>query len=343
MTKTLEETTEEAINIGSLFAEAGKFNGLNHMLHSSNGLIKRNREGAVEVKISDYRDAKKKVPGFIAQVYNLEMMFPPSISFMGGLLEGKKLELISDLEGENSFTKIATVEYTKNETSARICSKILGYVPEKLTFLIGYAQGSLEKNPAMNRLGLNSYVCSVITAHDFRNLNNVGRSLMAPILEEIDLMGKSYLSTWVDTGRMEKKVNLSHFPGMGFWYGLGYDPLSMEEAGEVIDGLKSKHESSGIEGRKYGLEKMSPAKLNEKLKRNCLTRRLGPRSTKAYDFNEDYRGEFAIIPGHYENGWTGIVMIRDPEKVEDRINNPERYGRIVGESLAGRWHSNKQQ
>ena len=138
--------------------------------------------------------------------------------------------------------------------------------------------------------------------------------MMEPIFSDIDRLGRSYLSTWVDTGSDEDKVNLSHHPGFGFWYRQGYNPLSIEECKPYVDGLRQKHESGGIFQRRYELAQVDPHAVNAKLYGADISRRCGPRGTPGYHHIEHLTDSFAVMPHHYETGWTGIIMVRDPAR-----------------------------
>jgi len=186
------------MNLENMVRELGAYQTLNHLLLSE----EKRTEGEKGIKFMDYNKAKVKgvVPGFISQLYGLEMMFPPKISFMGGLINGGNLELLSDFENKNSIAQIAIKNYPHNEKNDYIAERVLGKIPENLSFVIGYAQANIETNKSIIDLGFRSYVCSVITAHDFRMTNGIGKKMIDPIMETIDGLGKSYLTTWVDTG-----------------------------------------------------------------------------------------------------------------------------------------------
>jgi hypothetical protein len=152
--------------------------------------------------------------------------------------------------------------------------------------------------------------------------------MMSPILSDIDKLGRSYLSTWTDTGMDKAKINTSHPPGIGFWYSQQFDPLDKKDADTYAKGLKAKHEAQGINGRNYETVERTAEEISSKLYGGieALTRRLGPKGTRGYDFVERPHAPFAVMPEHYETKWTGIMMVRDPEKVKERYANPSAYG-----------------
>jgi len=324
---------EQIRNPRELFERMGVYGNLLTLILNKGIRPTTDNKGEVKVNIYDYKTAEKIVPGIIPQVYRLESMFPPEVAFYGGLeaeeLDASKLELILDLTGNNSFANVATIGFKHEGETDRMARAVLGYTPENIEFMIGYGQGVREKNKRMIEQGILSYVCSVITDHNFRQIKGIGSKIMAPVFREIDNLdgknrSKSYLTTWTDTGLCEPKVNLSHHPGLGFWFRQQYNPLTKEEASKLIGIVEEKHKASGITGRKYDLKEVTPEEINAKLYGANLTRNLGPRGTAGYNIEEKWDKPFAVMPNHYENGWTGIIMVRDPVKIREKMEQKQQ-------------------
>jgi hypothetical protein len=169
--------------------------------------------------------------------------------------------------------------------------------------LIGYAQASIETNPEMLDLGFKSYFCSAMVDIHHRNLRGVGTAMSRPIMYLMDERGSSYLTTWVDNGN-DQRLNHVHMPPVGFWFRQGFNFLNNTDANTIVEGIRNKHIGSGIVGRNYDISMQSTARIENLLGQDFI------RHENTREIRPDY--EIALLPNHYENNWTGVIMTREP-------------------------------
>jgi len=99
----------------------------------------------------------------------------------------------------------------------------------------------------------------------------------------------------------------------------------MKEAKKLIKHIELKHKSAEIFGRNYELLEVEPETISKKLYCKEFSRKLGPVGTSAANYTEKRIDPFAVMPNHYENGWTGIIMTRDPDLIKEKRANPHLY------------------
>jgi len=242
-----------------------------------------------KMEIVDYHQARELTgEDFIPQLYNLETQFPPGIAFMNGLIgengvNYNEWELIQDLEEKNALSRF-TIARFENEN-----------------FIVGYALGNEVENELLREKNYNHYINSVVTDMNFRSVNRIGVDMVQPILDIFDNRGgNSYLTTWINTG---PRISHPHISAAPFWNRRGYRPIDIEEAGNIVECIRSFQESHGVIGRNYNLETTTLEEIRDY---------FGEDIFPEMDLTEN----IPILRNYYERTgfgrerWDGIIMVR---------------------------------
>lgn len=280
-----------------------------------------NRRAPYIVRACHYKELEDLIPkrNLIAQLYNLEFQFAPSIAFLDGLdsknPDEKNLELIRGFERDREHTTAIVAEFSSDETSRGIYRRLMGSYPEsRISIAIGYNEVSDYDVEEFRRLagGRNAYYFeSTIVDWNHRE-NGSGRRLVGPAIRRIDdENGCSVLTTWI-------RNYLSYQSPAGFWSRLGFEPLvignsnDLRNAEELTEVMRRFQENRCVTGRNYNIEQRTVGQIRSELGQNTFS-----------NYGEDTR--IAVLREYYPplgyNGrrWDGIIMTRNWE-----INRQDR-------------------
>jgi ribosomal protein S18 acetylase RimI-like enzyme len=231
------------------------------------------------------------------RAFLLETQFPPGIAFTS-FINGKP-ELLIDFEKNKDLTFFGVLEYEVNKASLKIHKEIYGKTTDKINVLIGYAMAvNVGDIPEFKRQNICGYISSVIV-HPIYRQKNIATEMLKPILNIFDSKNTStFLTTWCNTN---SRINYSYYPPIKFWIRNGYEPIDIEFANSILDGIKEMHRREGIEGRNYHLVEREMGSLEKILNNNINL----PREKKIAILDKYYEPI-----GYNEERWDGMIMVR---------------------------------